>query len=150
MKKIIKKYKDRFAENRIRNKEKMKQIVQQYKTRFSEIKMWHKLKDYARQAGIKTVYTVLLLFYAYQRAETPAWAKNIIIGVIGYFIAPIDMIPDLTPIIGYTDDIGMLSFGLATIACYVDDGVKAQAKGQLKKWYGGYDEADLAEVDEKL
>ncbi len=129
---------------------KMKKLLEKYKNRFSEFRFWMKLKTYARQAGIKTVYTALLLFYAYQRKETPSWAKNIIIGVIGYFIAPIDIIPDLTPIIGYTDDIGMLSFGLVTIACYIDKDVKQNARTKLTKWFGEYDENDLIEIDEQL
>ena len=65
-----------------------------------------------RQLGMKTCYSALLLFYAYRRSDTPSWAKNIVIGVLGYLIAPFDMLPDLTPIIGYTDDLGILGFGL--------------------------------------
>ena len=63
---------------------------------FSASNLWKKLRVYARKIGIKAVYTVLLLFYAYQRAETPSWAKNIILGVLGYFLSPIDAVPDLT------------------------------------------------------
>jgi uncharacterized membrane protein YkvA (DUF1232 family) len=92
----------------------------------------------------------LLLYYAYKRSETPSWAKNIIIGVIGYFIAPIDAIPDLTPFFGYTDDIGILSFGLVTIACYVNEDVKENARQKLHKWFGDYDEDELREVDAQL
>ncbi|MEM6318101.1 MAG: DUF1232 domain-containing protein [Bacteroidota bacterium] len=125
-------------------------FLDKYKKRFSEVKLWSKLKGYAKEAGLKTVYTALLLFYAYKRSDTPAWAKRVVFGVLGYFIAPIDAIPDLTPIIGYTDDIGILSFGLVTIACYVNDEVKTNARAQLAKWFGDYDEEDLKEVDEQL
>ena len=128
----------------------MKERIDKYRAFFSENRLFTKLKLYARKAGIKTVYTVLLLFYAYRRKETPAWAKRIIIGAIGYFISPIDAIPDLTPLIGYTDDIGVLSFGLATIACFVNKEVKIKAKIKLKDWFGAYDEAELVEVDDKL
>ena len=128
----------------------MKKIIEKYKNRFSEIKLWKKLKEYAKKAGVKTVYSALLLFYAFKRKETPSWARNIIIGVLGYFITPIDIIPDLTPIIGYTDDIGILSFGLVTIACYVNDEVKQNARTKLAKWFGDFDEEELAEVDKQL
>jgi len=128
----------------------MKDQLDKYRAFFSENRLFRKLKTYARSAGIKAVYMVLLLFYAYKRKETPAWAKRIIIGAIGYFISPIDVIPDLTPVIGYTDDIGILSFGLVTIACFVNKEVKIRAKTKLKDWFGAYDEAELSEVDEKL
>lgn len=128
----------------------MKNLFDKYGKLFSEDGLWTKIKNYAKKAGLKTVYTCLLLFYAYRRSETPSWAKNIIIGTLGYFLAPIDAIPDLSPIIGYTDDIGVLSFGLVTIAAYVNDEVKIKAKGHLSKWFGEYDEEELSGVEEML
>lgn len=128
----------------------MKDKFEKYRKDFSDEAFWQKLRRYARQAGLKAVYTALLLFYAYRRKETPTWAKSIVIGVLGYFLSPIDIIPDLTPIIGYTDDIGVLSFGLVTIAAHVNKDVKEQARGRLSKWFGNYDEAELSEVDEQL
>ncbi len=128
----------------------MKDQFDKYKEFFSENRLFRKLKQFARNAGIKTVYTVLLLFYAYRRKETPAWAKRIILGAIGYFISPIDAIPDLTPLIGYTDDLSILSFGLVTIACFVNKEVKIKAKTKLKDWFGAYDEEELSEIDKQL
>lgn len=124
--------------------------LESYKPHFSESSFWSKLKGFARQAGVKTVYLVLLLYYAFRRRETPLWAKNIILGMIGYFIAPFDALPDLTPLLGYTDDVGVLMFGLVTISTYVNEEVKTQAKAQLGHWFGEYDDALLIEVDEKL
>jgi uncharacterized membrane protein YkvA (DUF1232 family) len=117
---------------------------------FSENAFWRKTAKYARQAGIQTVYAALLMFYAYKRRETPVWAKNIAIGALGYLISPIDFLPDLTPIIGYTDDIGVLSFGLVAIAGYVNNEVKDKAKEKLRAWFGNFNNADLAPVDERL
>ena len=128
----------------------MKNPFSKYAQYFSEAKLWSKIQNYTRQAGLKVTYTALLLFYAYQRSDTPAWAKRIVIGALGYFISPIDMLPDLTPIIGYTDDIGILSFGLVTIAAYVNDEVRGQARGRLTQWFGEVDEDDIAEVDRQL
>jgi len=96
------------------------------------------------------VYTALLLYYAYKRRETPLWARNIIIGAIGYFLAPIDSIPDLTPLLGYTDDIGVLSFGLVAIASYVNMDVKINARKKLKEWFGSIDLESLKTVDSRL
>lgn len=72
------------------------------------------------------------------------------LGTLGYFLSPIDAVPDLTPIIGYTDDLGVLAFGLVTIAAYVNQEVKQKSKDQLHRWFGNYDEDELAEVDAKL
>ncbi|MCO6488442.1 MAG: DUF1232 domain-containing protein [Phaeodactylibacter sp.] len=128
----------------------MKNPFKPYIRQFSESKFWKKIAHFAQQAGVKTVYSALLLFYAYRRKETPTWAKSIVLGTLGYLIAPFDALPDLTPIIGYTDDLGVLSFGLVTIACYINDSVRAKAREQLGKWFKDYQEDDLKEVDARL
>ncbi len=121
-----------------------------YMKKFSERKLWGTLRKYARRLGIQAVYSMLLLLHAYRRPDTPRWAKNIVLGVLGYVISPIDAIPDLTPILGYTDDIGMLSFGVVTIAAYINEDVRTKAKKQLKDWFGDYDAKELQEIDEQL
>ena len=100
--------------------------------------------------GVKLTYSALLLYYAYERKDTPAWAKNIILGSLAYLLSPFDAIPDLSPIIGFTDDLGILSFGLVTIACYIDEAVRDKAKFKLHRYFKVVDEQDLLEVDEKL
>lgn len=121
-----------------------------YRDAFSETGFWQKLRRYARQAGIKGVYTALLLFYAYRRKDTPTWAKSVILGALGYLIAPIDALPDLTPILGYTDDLGVLSFSLVTIASFINKQVKEQARAQLTAWFGEYEEEEIELVDKQL
>lgn len=103
-----------------------------------------------KQLSAKVVYTVLLLYYAFHKKETPAWAKRIIVGSIAYFLTPIDAVPDLTPFFGYTDDWGVLSFGLVTIACYIDDQVRSTSKEKLYTWFTSLDEGELEKVDQLL
>ncbi|MFT5999687.1 MAG: uncharacterized membrane protein YkvA (DUF1232 family) [Neolewinella sp.] len=124
--------------------------INKYRRFFSEFGFWAKMKHYAKAAGVKTVYSALLLFYAYKRKETPAWAKRSVVGVLGYLIMPLDLIPDLSPIIGYTDDLGFLSMCLVIIAAFINDEVKGQAREKLTQWFPTIEEADLAEVDDKL
>ena len=121
-----------------------------YQKAFSARKFLLKLPKYFKALGIKSIYTVLLLWNAYQRKETPAWAKNIILGTLGYLLSPIDGIPDITPFLGFTDDMGVVSFGLVSIACYINNDVRSEAKKQLGNWFKEYDESDLIEVDAKL
>lgn len=128
----------------------MKEKLKQYQSQFSESAFWNTLQQRARRLGVSVVYAALLLYYAYRRKETPAWAKRIVLGVLGYLLMPLDMLPDLTPIIGYTDDVGMLSFGIVTIAAYINADIKTQAREQLRKWFGDYDENDLTSVDDQL
>ncbi len=128
----------------------MKNPFKKYADLFSESEFLGKIKNYFREAGIKVVYSALLLYYAFTRKDTPLWAKNIIFGVLGYFIAPFDALPDLTPLIGYTDDLGVLSFGLVTVACYINKEVRGKAKTRLRDWFGEIDPAELEAVDSQL
>jgi uncharacterized membrane protein YkvA (DUF1232 family) len=124
--------------------------LDQYEEKFSENKLWNKISRFAQKIGVKTVYAALLMFYAYKRKDTPGWAKKIVIGVLGYLISPIDFLPDLSPIIGYTDDLGILSFGLVAIASFINDEVRGNARKQLEKWFLGYESKDLEEVEKHI
>ncbi len=128
----------------------MKNPFEKYAKAFSKNAFWKQMQKIMKNVGQKTVYTILLMYYAFTRKETPHWAKNIIIGVLGYLLTPFDAVPDLTPIIGYTDDIGVLAFGLVTIACYVNQEVRKQAREKLVQWFGEVDEAQIEEVNKQL
>ncbi len=109
-----------------------------------------KLKRYSQKAGLRISYASLLMYYAYTRRETPLWAKNIILGSIAYFISPIDAVPDLTPFLGYTDDWGILSFGLVTIAAYIDDEVRSKAKSRLMEFFPKINLKEIEAVEDQL
>lgn len=98
------------------------------------------LTRYAKTAGREVIEKALWLYYAARSPATPAWAKTAIYGALGYFISIIDAIPDLTPIVGYTDDLGVLVAALATVAAYITPDVKAKADEKLCRWFGDPDE----------
>lgn len=125
-------------------------MEEKYKEEFTEEGFFQKIKNFGKAAGVKTVYTGLLLYYAFRRKDTPKWAKGIVLGALGYFVSPIDGVPDLTPFVGYTDDFGVMMFALVTISAYINKDVKEQAKTQLEKWFGKTDDDLIAEVDEKI
>ena len=103
---------------------------------YSERSFNRKLLDYAKAAGREVVEKSLWLYYAAQSPNTPTWAKTTIYGALGYFISLVDAIPDLTPIIGYTDDLGVLVAALAAVTSHVTPEVKEKASRKLKQWFG--------------
>jgi uncharacterized membrane protein YkvA (DUF1232 family) len=127
-----------------------KKLTKTYKRFFSQKKYIQLLKTKPGKIGSKALYTSLLLYYAFKRTETPIWAKNIIVGTLGYLISPIDLLPDLTPVLGYTDDLGLLSFGLVTIASFINKDVKEKAVHQLSSWFPNWDKEVAIEVDSVL
>lgn len=119
-------------------------------TAFSEYKLLEKIKHFAKKAGIKVTYMVLLLFYTLQKTTTPKFAKSLIIGGLGYFIFPADMLPDLIPGIGFTDDLTALIAVVVAVAMFIDEDVKAKAKERLHAWFGDYDASALIDIDQKI
>jgi uncharacterized membrane protein YkvA (DUF1232 family) len=69
-----------------------------------------------------------------------------IIGALGYFILPLDIIPDVVPVLGYTDDIAALAGVLVAVVKCVSPEIKEQAKAKLAEWFGEYDESELEGV----
>lgn len=120
------------------------------KSKLNPSQIWSWIDRYTGTLGQKLVYSILLLYYAYKRSDTPSWAKNIIIGAFAYFVSPIDSIPDLTPFLGLTDDIGVLSFGLVSIACYINDDVREKALKQLHSFFTEIDEESITSVNQTL
>lgn len=100
--------------------------------------------------GAQLVYATLLIFYAYQQPDTPKWAKSTMLGAMGYLLSPIDSIPDLTPFIGFTDDLGVMMFALVTVACYIDADVREAAKARVLMTMPDIDMSVLEAVDIKL
>ena len=99
-------------------------------------KYWTKLTNFAKKAGSGVVEKSLWLYFAAQDEKTPLWAKTTIYGSLGYFISPIDAIPDITPIAGYSDDLGVLVLALSTVATYINDDVKNAASKKMIDWFG--------------
>ncbi len=128
----------------------MKELIKKYEKDYDPKKLLGFLKTKAKTLGIQTVYSALLLYNALLWGEAPTWAKMIVIGTLGYLLSPIDSIPDITPYIGFTDDLGVLAMGLVLIATYINDGIKARAKKQLKKWFKSVDDSELETIDSKF
>lgn len=103
---------------------------------YSDSSFWEKLKGYAKTAGLEVVEKALFLYYAAQKPETPIWAKTTVYGALAYFISPVDAIPDVIPVVGYADDLGVLVAAVTSIAIYIDSEVKAQAQVKLEDWFG--------------
>ena len=77
-------------------------------------------------------------------------AKSVIIGGLGYFILPLDIIPDFIPIVGFSDDFTALVSVLIAVALYIDDDIKRKAKAKLNDWFKTIDEKELEEIDRKI
>jgi len=107
-----------------------------YSKHYSESSFWDKLLHFAKQAGRDVVHKALILYYVGNDPATPVWAKGAIAAALGYFIFPIDAIPDLTPFIGYADDLGAIVAAMAAVASCITKEHIDKATKQLEEWFG--------------
>ena len=120
--------------------------LSKYESEFSFDNLMNKIKESAKKAGLKAIYMALLLYYALESPTISTMDKAIIYGALGYFICPIDIIPDILPFIGLTDDIAVLAWAFSRVKKNVTDMTREKAKTKLKIWFGNYDESEIDDL----
>ena len=120
--------------------------VEKYQYNYSESKLLRKLSSAARWAGAKVVYAVLLLYYVLRSDEVPLKEKSKILGALGYFILPADMVLDFIPMLGYSDDMAALLWALHSVATKISPQIKSKAKERLGELIKSYDEQKINDV----
>lgn len=113
-----------------------------YEKDYSEKGFWKKVVEFAGKAGREVIEKALILFYVAQSDKTPLWAKTVIFAALGYFINSLDAIPDMTPVVGFADDLGVLVAALASVAAFIKPEIKQKAEDKLDEWFGDNDRAD--------
>jgi uncharacterized membrane protein YkvA (DUF1232 family) len=119
---------------------------EKYSKHYDEESFFKKILDYGKRAGAKVVFAALLLFYAVKSEKMPLKEKTMVLGALGYFIFPIDLIPDFIPVVGYADDFAVLYATVRMVVAFIDEQVINDARGQLNEWFGDIDEAELQKV----
>ena len=120
--------------------------LSKYEKDFSFDSLMSKIKETAKKAGLKAIYMALLLYYALESPTISTVDKAIIYGALGYFICPIDIVPDILPFIGLTDDIAVLAWAFSRVKSNVNDMTREKAKTKLKIWFGNFDESEIDDL----
>ena len=117
--------------------------IEKYQYNYTESKLLRKLSSAARWAGAKVVYVVLLLYYMLRSDDVSLKEKSKILGALGYFILPTDMVLDFIPLLGYTDDMAALMWALHTVVTNITPQIKLRAKEKLGEWFDHYDQSKI-------
>ena len=120
-----------FDEKQITEKE-----LQKYEQHYSDGGFLEKITKYGKIIGINALYKAVQLWFVMQKPDVPAGTKAIIMGALGYLIAPLDFLPDLMPVLGYTDDLVAITFALIKVQGYIDEEVERKSKNLLAKIFG--------------
>lgn len=121
----------------------------QYSKFYSEESFWKKLKGFAGKAGIKVVYLALILYYMLVDEFIDLKSKMMIVAALGYFILPFDLIPDLLPIIGFTDDLSVLMLVFSIVKGKINDSHRLKARNTMEQWFRSVNEFELLSIEEE-
>ena len=78
---------------------------------------WSKAKRVA--ARLPFAEDLLSAYYCAFDRTTPIQVKAALLGALAYFVLPVDLIPDILPVLGYADDAAVLAAALRLVASHI-------------------------------
>lgn len=111
-------------------------IDPKYAKDYSDDSFWEKIKSVLKWAGKELIYKALQLYYVMMEPNCPVTVKGGIIAALGYFISPLDVIPDFIPFVGFTDDWGVILLAIGMAQLYITEEIKRKAREALDNIFG--------------
>jgi len=110
--------------------------VEKYGKNYSDEGLWNKIKGVAKKVGANLIYDVLQLFYVAKNPNVPMKIRAAMVAPLGYFISPVDLIPDLVPVAGYSDDAAVIAMAIGIAHMYINDEIRQNAKDKMVAFFG--------------
>ena len=92
--------------------------------------MWQRIKSWARTLKSDG----MTLWFCCRHPQMPWLPKIFALLVVGYFLSPIDLIPDFIPVLGYLDELILLPGCIYLILRMVPPAVLTEARAQATQW----------------
>jgi len=80
-------------------------------------KFWRTARKAARH--IPFMEDLVAAYYCAMDRNTPLRAKGILLAALGYFVLPVDAIPDFVFGLGFTDDIAVLTAAITAVRAHI-------------------------------
>lgn len=74
---------------------------------------------------------LLAAWFCARDPSTPRRVRLTLLAALGYFVLPIDALPDIMPILGFTDDAAVIAAALAAVAGSITVEHRAAAKAAM-------------------
>ena len=94
-------------------------------------RFWAKFKRVA--GGLPFAEDLLSAYYCAFDRHTPRHVQAALLGAIAYFILPFDFIPDMLPVLGFTDDAAVLATAIRLVASHITPEHRDAARAALKR-----------------
>jgi uncharacterized membrane protein YkvA (DUF1232 family) len=97
-------------------------------------RFWVKFKQVV--ARLPFAEDLLAAYYCAFDKQTPRHVQAALLGAIAYFILPFDFIPDMLPVLGFTDDAAVLATAMRLVASHITPEHHDAARAMLKRMTG--------------
>jgi uncharacterized membrane protein YkvA (DUF1232 family) len=97
-------------------------------------RFWRKLKRMA--ARLPFAEDLLAAYYCAFDKQTPRHVQASLLGAIAYFILPFDFVPDMLPMLGFTDDAAVLATAIKMVAGHITPDHREAARAALQRGVG--------------
>src|ERR1700745_1143923 len=98
-------------------------------------RFWIKLKKVAGK--LPFVEDLLAAYYCAFDQQTPRHVQAALLGAIAYFILPFDFIPDMLPVLGFTDDAAVPAPAIRLVASHITAEHREAARAVLRRGIDG-------------
>ncbi len=105
-----------------------------YGQHYTEETFWQKCKQFAIKIGREALEKSLIMYYCMKDSDTSKAHKSIILSALGYFILPLDLIPDILPG-GWMDDLGALALAFSKVTSSIKEEHIVMAQTKLDKFF---------------
>lgn len=92
---------------------------------------WHKARRVA--AGLPFAEDLLAAYYCAFDHATPTPVKVSLVGALAYFVLPFDALPDVFPLLGFTDDAAVLLTALRMVGAHMRPEHRDAARAALER-----------------
>ena len=103
---------------------------------YSEDKFWSKITNFPSKAGCSVLRSAITLYVLLTEANLPVLGKISVFCALGYFIAPVDLIPDFLPG-GFVDDLAVMSTLLSKLQIFSNDNIEDMVNNYLPEYCRG-------------
>lgn len=93
--------------------------------------VWRKARRVA--ARIPFAEDLLAAYYCAFDHDTPLRVKGTLVGALAYFVLPLDAMPDLMPVLGFTDDAAVLAAAIKMVASHMQPRHRDAARDALAR-----------------
>jgi uncharacterized membrane protein YkvA (DUF1232 family) len=94
-------------------------------------RFWRKLKRVAAQ--LPFAEDLLAAYYCAFDGQTPRHVQAGLLGAIAYFVLPFDFMPDMLPVLGFTDDAAVLATAIRMVVTHITPEHREAARAALKR-----------------